>query len=230
MAQSNLITRRDLLNHGAGSDFVGYFALAPVEVAIDTAGALGVMTVKWRPVGAEDWNQPAQLSDPGSSWTWEIPDPSWASVTFPADDYVADDAWIIDAAGTVTPVSTAPDTLTGERFDIITTICAGVTSDIVTWAATRCVLPVVSIGEGSKGWGAVIAIYRLKSRQGMTPSGAGSGDENLRARALDAELNFKAIGRADTRPPDFVDSSTSGAGTGIPQLPVSRSPRGFGTL
>jgi hypothetical protein len=224
--QAALITRRDLLNHGASSDFLERLKIRPIEVQISTGGSLGTMTVAWRPQGATGWSR-AEQSEPGGTWTWDTPDPGYASATFPAAVYTAGHAWTIATDGSVTPQGAAPAGPTAVRNDVVAAIIAGVTSDFVTWAQPRCVPPIVSIGEGQKGWAAAIAVYRLKSREGMTPTQAGTGDENQRARALDAELNIKGIGASAMRPPDIVDSSPGGGGTGIPQFARSRSSRGF---
>jgi hypothetical protein len=227
LPQAPLIARRDLLNHGASSEFVDWFRLRPIEVQVQTGGALGAVTIAWRVQGDLNWSAP-EPSEPGTSWAWDAPDPAWASLVFPAGSYTAGDTWTVATSGAVVAQgspSAGPPTAT--RYDLVALTCAAVTSDAVTWMQPRCVPPVLSLGEGQKGWLAHVAIYRLKSRQGMTPAQAGSGDENLRARALDAEENIKRIGRSDNRPPDIVDSSPGGTGAGIPQMPVSRSSRGF---
>lgn len=226
MSQAPLITRRDLLNHGADSGFLAQFALRQIEVECVTAGALGVASFAWRFVGDSLWSA-AEVSEAGSTWTWEAPDPSWASLTFAAHSYADGNAWTVSTSGTVTPQAGAPSTVTATRADIVAATIASGTSDAVTWMQPRVVPPVVSLGEGQKGWLAVICIYRLKSRQGMTPAQAGSGDENLRARALDAESNFRAIGASAQRPPDIVDSSDGGTGAGLSLLPLSDPLRGW---
>lgn len=226
MAQAILITRRDILNHAAGSDVVNWFKLRPVEVQILTGGALGTMIVQWRYLGGDTWTG-NEGSNAGATWEWEIPDPAFATITFPAATYVAAQAWTIAVNGTVTPQGATPAGPTATRDDVVTKTCEAVTSDIVTWCQPRVVPPILSLGEGQKGWGARIANYRLKSRQGLTPSQAGTGDENLRALALDAEENFKGIGESAMRPPDIIDSSTSNLGAGLSALPISDTSRGW---
>jgi hypothetical protein len=228
MAQSPLITRRDILNHGASSDFLSQFLVRSIEVQVQTGGALGVMTVAWRFQGATTWSV-VEGSVAGAEWIFEVPDPGFADVTFPAHTYTEGSTYTIDPAGNVIPQGSATVGPTAERSDVVGAVIDAVTSDVVTWTQPRVVAPIVSLGEGQKGWAAALAFYRLKSRQGMMPNQAGTGDENLRARALDAETNFKAIGASNNRPPDLIDSSAGGgtAGAGF-QMPVSRSSRGFG--
>jgi hypothetical protein len=60
----------------------------------------------------------------------------------------------------------------------------------------------------------------------MTPSTAGTGDENLRLLADDAERNFKRSGASAMRDPGVVDSSANNTGTGL-VMPVSDPLRGF---
>jgi hypothetical protein len=102
-----------------------------------------------------------------------------------------------------------------------------VTSDAVTWMQPRVVPPVVSVGAQIVGWLADLAIFRLKSRSGMTPPGAGSGDDNLRANAEAAEKNLRMIGASEDRPPDLVDSSQGDIGAGFSALPQGDSLRGW---
>lgn len=230
MAQLPLITEADLVEQGASSDFLAQFRVRPIEVKCTTSGALGVATFAWRPYGATEWSAD-ELSDAAAPWAWSVPEPAWAVVTFAAATYTSGNQWSIAASGVVTPAGGSPSTVTATRVRIVATTIDAVTSDAVTWMANNRVKPpVLSLGAGQRGWLAAIAIYRLKSRQGMTPSQAGQGDENLRARAIDAEENLKAIGRSDGRPPDLVDSSTNNLGTGIPLMPRSLSPRGFGNF
>src|SRR5579864_6801211 len=225
MAQGPLIVRRDLLNHGAGSDFVAQFDLNPIDLQVVIGGALGTMTVQWRIHGDPDtnWSQ-AKLSSAGASWAWDAPDPAYASITFPAAGYLIGDSWTIDTLGNIT-AQTGTHPVTAVRNDVVAAMIARVSSKIAEWTQPRVVPPILSLGEGQKGGAAVIVIYWLKSRQGMTPTQAGTGDENWRALALDAQRDFEAIGRSATRPPDLIDSSAAGGttGAGIPAMPVSRS-------
>lgn len=226
MSQSPLITRGDLVSHGASSDFLGQFAVRSIQISCVTGGTLGTATFAWRVFGDASWSA-EERSDTATPWTWELPDQAWCTATFAAGTYTAGDTWDVSQSGTVTPVDIAPDTVEATRLDIVADTIASVTSDAVTWMQPRVVPPVISLGTGQKGWLAVLAIYRLKSRQGMTPTQAGTGDENLRARALDAEENLKNIGGSAQRPPDIVDSSATGAGAGIPLMPASDDLRGW---
>jgi hypothetical protein len=63
-------------------------------------------------------------------------------------------------------------------------------------------------------------MYRLRSRQGMTPPEAGAGDDNVRLRAKDAEKQLMAIGASSDRPPDIVDSSQGDTGAGFNAYPL----------
>jgi hypothetical protein len=224
--QAALITRRDVLNHGAGSDFVGEFDIRTIVVACTAAGSLGAAAFAWR--FADDTNTSSpKISQAGPSWTWDAPDPSWLSITFPALAYLEGTSWTVATDGSVTPIGGAPGGLSAVRYDIVGAKIAARSSDFATWAQPRCVPPIISIGEGEKGWLADLLIYDLRSRSGMTPPDAGAGDDNVRARAEAAERNIRAIGASAMRPPGIVDSSPGGGGTGIPSFPRSRSSRGF---
>lgn len=229
MSQAPLFTFTDMLAHGASTDLLDGYRVKPIEVTVETGGALGEMTVKWRPVGQSDWSA-ADPSDPGTTWVWAPRDPAFAVLTFSTATYTAGDSWTVTAAGTVVPQGSAPATLAVTRTNVVDSVIAGVTSDIVTWCQPNAVPPVISIGEGMKSWASTIAIWRLKLRSGVTPSEAGSGDAMLMEEARRCEERFRAVGASANRPPDLIDSSSGGgtAGAGLPHLPRSRSSRGFG--
>lgn len=225
MTQPLLIEDRDLLNHGASSDLLDAFRVRPIEVTIEAGGALGVAMVKWRFIGAPDWSSP-EPSEAGTSWSWTLPDPAFAVVTFGVATYVEGQTWTVATGGTVTPQDGAPATVTASRTNVVLSIRSGVTSDFVTWAQPRCVPPILSIGEGQKAWAAMIAVWRLKLRSGVTPAEAGSGDAMLQREAERCEERIKGIGASAMRPPDIVDSS-AGSGAGLSLLPTSESLRGW---
>lgn len=226
MSQSPLFTRADILAHGASSDLLDGYRVRPIEVAAEVGGALGVATFKWRFLGSDDWSAP-EPSEAGSTWEWVPRDPAFAVVTFSAATYSDGDSWTIGSSGTVTAQGDAPATVAATRTDVVTSIIAGVTSDIVTWCQPRVVPPILSLGEGQKGWAAIIAHWRLKLRSGVTPSEAGSGDGMLAEEAKRAEQRFIGIGASSMRPPDITDSSEANTGAGLSLLPYSESQRGW---
>jgi hypothetical protein len=227
MSQGLLITPSDLPLYGAASDFLAQFAVQTLVVKITTAGALGTMAWAWKQLGDIDYSDPI-TSTTTTPNVISLPDPGYAALTFAAGSYVLDSTYTIDPSGTVTRAGGAINTVTATRSDIVTSMCEVVTSQAVTWMQPRAKPPIISVGTGCKSWLADIVIYRLKSRVGMSPGTIGSGDENLRLRAEDAEKNLRAIGRSDNRPPDLVDSSTNNLGPGIPLMPRSLTRRGFG--
>lgn len=229
MPQQPLIDRGDILAHGAGADFLDGFRVRPLEVQIVDGGALGEMSARWRFRGDDRWSNPEPSSD-GSSWTWSPQEPAWVELTFTAQVYVQGQTWSVGVTGTVTPQEGAPGGVSATRIDLVTRHIAAVSSKIAEWVQPRCVAPIISLGEGQKADAAVWVIYRLKSREGLTPKDVGPGDDNWRQLAEDAERNFRAIGRSDNRPPDLVDSSPTGTGAGIPLMPTSRPRRGFGNF
>lgn len=230
LPQQPLIDRGDLLAHGAGSDFLDGFRVRPLELQVVAGGGLGQMSVRWRLRGDERWSVPEPSSEGASTWTWSLEDPAWASVTFIDQQYVEGHTWSVGVTGLVTPQEDAPGGVSSVRQDLVTRHIAAVSSKIAEWTQPRCVPPIITLGEGQKADAAVWVIYRLKSREGLTPKEVGPGDDNWRQLAEDAERNFRAIGRSDNRPYDIVDSSPSGNGAGIPLMPTSRPRRGFGSF
>lgn len=218
MAQARLIEPGELPRYGTSSDFLGQFACRPLVVEIVAGGALGTMTWQWKRQGDEASSEVIFSEDAGgSSWVYAPADPAFAILTFAPGTYVAGGLYVVSSTGVVTTASFAG--LTATRFDCREVACDEITSLAVTWMQPRVVPPVTSVGEQIKGWLADLAIYRLRSRQGMTPEGAGAGDDNVRLRAKDAERNLKAIGASQDRPPDLIDSS-GGSGAGFPVYPI----------
>jgi hypothetical protein len=216
--QAPLIITADLPRYGASSDFLSQFNLRPLVVQIVAGGDLGAMTWQWQRQGDSAWSELIYSeANAGQPWAYSPADPAFATFTFAPGTYVADATYTVSSTGVVTTSSFAG--LTAARFDVREVACVEVTSLAVTWMQPRVVAPVISVGEQVKGWLADLVIYRLRSRQGMTPEGAGGGDDNVRLRAKDAERNLKAIGASQDRPPDLVDSS-AGSGAGFPVYPI----------
>lgn len=225
MAQSPLITPAILARYAAGSDFLDAFEVKALSLVITTTGALGTMAFTWQVVGDVYASAPI-VSEAGAPWTKALPDPAWCSLAFAAGTYTSGQTFTVSRTGTVTGPSSL---ITATRTNIAEDMCAEVTSEGVTRMQPRVVPPVLVAGVGVEGALARIVIYRLKSRSGLTPQDAGAGDDNIRVLAERAEKFLDSIGRSAQRPPDLVDSSTGG-GAGIPQMPVSRSSRGFGNF
>lgn len=226
-SQPQLIQPSDLPRFSMSSDFLSQFAVRPLSVQIVAGGALGVMTWQWQRAGDANWSE-AIASESPAPWQYSPNDPAFAILTFAAGTYNQGDVYNVSSSGIVTGGSGGGvGLLTATRFDVRNDACIEITSLTVTWLQPRCVPPIVSVGPQIQGWMGDLISYRLRSRQGMTPSGAGAGDDNARARAEKAETEIKAIGASKDRPPDIVDSSADDTGAGFPAQPVGDSLRGF---
>jgi hypothetical protein len=226
LAQLPLIDAADLLRFGGTSDFLEQFRARPLLILIDGAGVLGVMSFQWKRQGEDNYSATI-YSEAGAAWSYTLPDPAHATLTFAAGAYVANTAYTVDSHGAVTPGVGAFVGLTATRLDLIADACLSATKKAATWMQPRVVSPVISIGEDIKQWIADIAKYGLRSRNGLTPPGAGAGDDNDRLRAVDAEKNLKLIGQSTDRPQDLIDSSGSLEGAGLPAYPTGGDLRGW---
>lgn len=227
MAQADLISLTDLLQYGASSDFLNQFQPRPLSIQIVAGGALG--TMQWQWLSSENPTYSATLtSENVSPYTYTLPDPGFGTLTFSAGTYVLNDIYQVSSAGVVTGgTGGGVGLISAVRFDLRALTCTAVTSKGVTWMQPRVVPPVISVGPQIKQWLAAIAIYDLRSRQGMTPPEAGAGDDNVRLRALDGEKQLRLIGASNDRPPDIVDSSTGNTGAGFSAQPIGDSSRGW---
>jgi len=220
--QGPLLTRRDLLNHGAGSALLDEYEVRSLGLRIEVGGALGAMSVSWRfgDKGTDaPWSEP-KTSQGGSAWTWDLPDPAWASVTFAAGSYSDGAEWVVRSDGSVAVVGGSAPTVTAARNDIPAKMIQAVSDKMAEWMQNRIVAPILSLPEGLKGGAASWVIFRLKTRDGMTPQDAGVADDNIRAVAEAFERDCRMSGASAMRPPGLVDSS-GGAGAGLPLMPLS---------
>lgn len=227
MSQADLIQISDLLQYGASSDFLSQFQPRPLSVQIVAGGALGSMTWQWQSFGDPAYSA-VIASENAPPWVYSLPDPGFGTLTFASGTYNANDVYTISTAGVVTGgTGGGIGMVSATRFDPRAIACTSATSKGVTWLQPRCVPPIISVGPQVKEWLACVAVYALRSRQGMTPPDAGAGDDNVRLRAVDAEKQLRAIGISEDRPPDIIDSSTSNTGAGFAAYPIGDSLRGF---
>jgi hypothetical protein len=225
-AQAPLIDASDLLRLGAASDFLEQFRPRPLTILIVDGGPLGVTTFQWKRLDEEHYSATI-YSEAGATWSITLPDLAYATLTFAAGAYVENSAYTVGSLGIVQRGPGAFDGLTATRLDLIADACLSATKKAATWMQPRVVSPVISVGEDIKQWIADVAKYGLRSRNGLTPPGAGAGDDNDRLRAVDAEKNLKLIGQSTDRPFDLVDSSGSTEGAGLPAYPTGSPLRGW---
>jgi hypothetical protein len=221
MSQAPLLTPSDLLQNGGTSDFLAQFVPRPLLVQIQTGGPLGAMQFLWQQQIDGSYSA-AVPSEAISPWSVDLPDPSFCSLSFAPGTYVPGDVYVVSSQGVVSGGSgSGVGLLSATRFDPRIIACARATSDIVTFTQPRVVAPIISIGPQIVGWGCSRAIWHLRCRQGVTPPGAGGGDDQQRLNAEEAEKQLRAIGVSQTRPPDIVDSSPGNAGSGFTAQPIS---------
>lgn len=222
MSQAPLITPSDLLQNGATSDFLAQFVPRPLSVQIMTAGPLGTMQFAWQQQIDTAYSATIPSESVAPSWSSDLADPGFGTLTFAPGTYNAGDIYTVSSQAVVTGgTGSGIGLVSATRFDPRLVACARATSDGCTWMQPRVVSPVISVGPQIIGWFADVASFYLRSRQGMTPAGAGNGDDNVRLRYETAEKQLKAIGVSQQRPPDIVDSSPGNAGGGFTVQPIS---------
>src|SRR3954470_15263936 len=226
VTQAPLITAADLLRFGASSDFLEQFRPRQLTVLMVAGGPLGAATFQWKRIDEEHYSATI-YSEAGAAWSVTLPDLAYATLTFAAGAYVPNTAYSVGSLGIVLPGTGAFDGITATRLDLIADACLSATKKAATWIQPRVVSPVLSVGEDIKQWIADIAKYGLRSRNGLTPPGAGAGDDNDRLRAVDAEKNLKLIGQSTDRPYELVDSSGTTEGAGLPAYPTGSPLRGW---
>jgi hypothetical protein len=225
--QPQLIFPADLYRLGGSSDFLDQFRPRPLQVQIVAGGAIGTMTWQWQQVGDTAYSAVISSETP-APFAFPLSDPGYGVLTFATGTYVANDVYNISSSGVVTGGSgTGVGLLSATRFDVRQDACVEVVSIGVTWLQPRCVPPITQVGPQIQGWFADLVMYRLRSRQGLTPAGAGAGDDNVRMRADTAQKELQRIGGSEDRPPDIVDSSQGNLGLGFAAYPIGDPLRGW---
>lgn len=204
MPQDPVLTLAKLHRYMDGA-FLGQFAPRLIEVKISTGGMLGTMAYVWRRVGAENWSPPIPSSSV-APWL-DVPDKTWAELTFAAGTYVLDTTYRVEVNGTVVPGAGAFAGLSAVRFDKRLIYIDSVTEDAITAMAPEVVPPIVTWGPSAEQHAAAWVKYLLKSDVGMAPPEMAVGDGNVVAQEGKAEEFFTRIGKGHGRPPGLVDSS-----------------------
>lgn len=210
---ADLVTRAELPQFGVAPEFLEQFTVRPIQVQIVTAGALGTMTAKWRPLGETVYSETVASSSLGP-WSWS-PAQSSAVIAFASGVYVASSIYTIDEAGTVTISGGGIATVTASRYDLVAKSITSQTQKAVDLMQPRITPPLTAWGSGIKNAVASMVLYDLKSAVGLASGSAAVGDDNIRLRYMDAVDYLQRIGRGDRKPPDVADSSSGGAGAGL---------------
>ena len=225
MAHDPLVTRAELPRFGVPADFLGQFDVRPIQVAVETAGALGTAAFKWRALGETRWSA-VVTSSSRAPWAWS-PAKAFAVVTFAAGTYATTATYTIDEAGTVTRSGTGPDTITATRYDQVDDAIAAATEQSLDLMQPRVRPPLTAWGSALKQAVADVVKYILKSAVGMAAGDNAVGDANIRLRYDDAIAYLRRIGQGERLPPDIEDSSTSGRGAGLMVGIASNERAGF---
>jgi hypothetical protein len=225
--QPQFLVPADLLRYGMSSDFLAQFQLRPLTVQIVAGGGLGAMSWQWQQAGDSAFSAlfPSEAAPP---WAWSLTDPGFGILTFATGTYNANDVYNVSTAGVVTGGSGGGiGLISASRFDVRQDACIWAISTAITWMTPRVVAPVLSVGPQIFGWIADLAIFKLRSRQGLAPPGAAVADDQVRLNYEIAEKNLKLIGESQDRPPDLVDSSQGNAGAGFAAYPIGDTLRGW---
>lgn len=215
-----LVPPAQLSRWGVPSAFLVQFEPRPIEVKIDTTGALGTIAIVWRWVGDAAWSPPI-VSDAGTNWVVELED-AFAQLTFVAATYTAI-TYRVDRTGGVTGGSG----LTAERYDARVNACSSATAEAMMLMLDAVRAPLVSWSDDVRTHAAALAYAILKRGRGSTPTEAGgAGDANIFLGEDAARRFFDKIGKSG-RPDGIVDSSVSADGPMIPQFPRGDSLRGW---
>lgn len=213
MAHTALITRAEAPRYGIPADFLAQFDVRPIQVLVETAGALGTATFSWRRLGDSDYSAEV-TSSPASTWEWS-PAGSFAVLTFAPGTYVVDSTYTIDEDGTVTRSGSAINTVTATRFDVVEDKIAEVTDEATDDMQPRYMLPLLEWGAAVKGHAAAWLKYLLKDYLGFAPAGQNPGDQQIADAWMAAREYFRRQGSGQKKSPDIVDSSSTGTGAGL---------------
>ena len=221
MPHTPLVTRVEMPRYGVSTDFLGQFDVRPLEVKIETGGALGTAVMRWRKLGESVWSA-ALKSSPRAPWTWS-PARAGADITFAAGTYVLNSTYTIDEAGNVSTAGGGIDAVTAARFDEVELETQAVSDEATDLLQPRYVLPLVSWGATVKRHAAIWIRWRLKARLGMSPEKVAVGDDLVIAEGEASREYFRFQGMAQSKSAEIVDSS-SGADPIAPaifELPIS---------
>ena len=225
MPHPPLITRAELPRYGVPSGFLAQFDVRPLQVSVDTAGALGVAAFKWRRLGESSWSQPV-TSSPRGPWSWS-PDRSFAVITFAAGAYVTTSTYTIDEDGTVTRSGAGVDTVTATRWDAVEVNIATVTDKATSKMQPRYTLPLREWGDAVKKSAAQWVKWLLKGDVGLAPAAIAAGDENIILDGQSAMAYFDELGQGEGKSPEITDSSSTGRGAGLMVGIASDAKAGF---
>lgn len=217
-----LVPPAQLSRWGIPSAFLAQFEPRPIDVQIETAGALGTMSFVWRWAGDEAWSPAIVSDDDATSWVYELED-AFATLTFAAQSYVAATASRIDRNGLVTGGSG----ITAARYDQRAQACSSVTAEVMMRVADAVFAPLVTWTDDWRTHSAQMVYAVLKRGKGATPGDAGgSGDANIFLAEDIARKFFDHIGKSG-RPDGIVDTPVSTDGPLIPAMPSGDALRGW---
>lgn len=201
--------------------FLSQFEPRPIDILIDTAGALGTMAFSWRWAGDESYS-PVITSDAGSTFVYELEE-AFCTLTFAAGSFAAAAHARVDRGGTVTGTLA----VTATRYDLRSQACSSVTAEAMTRMRDAVRPPLVSWSDDVRTHAAAMVYAILRRGRGATPAEAGGqGDQNVFLAEDAARLFFDRIGKYG-RPDGIVDTPASEDGPLFPAMPMGDDLRGW---
>ncbi len=146
-------------------------------------------------------------------------------------------AWLVGTAGdaeaTIKELVTygAPrdflDQFAEDQADTLYANCQVATDTIIGWFGDAIRTPITAWGSDVRARTAHVVIYLLKSVVGMASLEAAAGEDNIRARYLDAEEWARSVGKGEIVAQGMVDSGDADGAPLLAAYPFGDSPRGW---
>ncbi len=225
----NLCEPSELTRYGVPGSFVAQFPPRPMQVKIDTGGALGTMQFVYKLAAEDNYNNtPIASSTATTPWTIELDEQVnlYASLSFAAATYVTNDVYFINEVGTVTQTTGTAGGLTATRYDLRTTACSSVTREALMLMQNAVTAPLTAWTDDARTHAAAMVYAILKRGRGFTAQPAGVGDENILAAEAMARAYFINIGEKG-KPAGWTDSSVTDDGPIFSSYPSGNTPRGW---
>lgn len=214
-----LVTPVQLSRYGVPSDFLSQFQPRPFTLQITAAGALGAMAFAWQYPGDPSLSVP-MFSTAGATWQTTV-DGAFADLTFAAATYGLGDTYTVDTAGHVSGPS---GNIVASLWDQRQVMCSAVTTEAMSRMRDAIHPPLMAWGDDATRHAAAWVYALLKRSKGATPTGAGSGDENIFTDEKAAQDFFDTIG-AEGRPDSMTDTSATTDGPLFSAYPTGDTPR-----
>lgn len=206
-----LVTPAELPKWGASPAFLAQFEPRPIDVKIETGGALGVMEFSWKWATDSVYEPTPIVSDSGLSFFHDLTK-AFAELTWSALTYVEGTVFRVDRNGVVS----GGIGLTATRYDQRIRGCTGVTAEAMTLMEGAVRAPLVTWSDDLRIHAtAMVRAFLLRC---VGASAQGDGDTHVFLAEDAARQFFRDIGRRG-KPAGIVDTSPDVDG------PMRRYPR-----